>query len=46
MKAYLVFFVLMLPTFSIIGLASATAAFPDAKPESPSFQLPHQSERN
>jgi hypothetical protein len=47
MKAsYLVFLMMMLPTISVVGLASATVASPDAKPESPSYQLPHQSKSN
>jgi hypothetical protein len=41
MKAYFMFLVLMLPTISAIGLASATAASGDAKPELPAFTLPH-----
>jgi hypothetical protein len=41
MKTYFQFLVLMLPTAFLIGLASATAVSEDAKPESPSFQLPH-----
>jgi hypothetical protein len=47
MKAsYLVFLMMMLPTISVMGLASASVASPNTKPESASYQLPHQSKSN